>query len=111
MAAARLLATCPDRHGIIAAVSGFLHERGANIVTSDQYSTDPEGGTLFLRMEIHLDGLPEQRADLETAFAAVAEPFGMTWRFAYPDAAKRRRALHVAARPLRPRPALALAAR
>jgi formyltetrahydrofolate deformylase len=89
MAAARLLATCPDRHGIIAAVSGFLHEAGANIVTSDQYSTDPEGGTLFLRMEIHLDGLPGRRDELEAAFAAVAEPFEMTWRFAYPDAAKR----------------------
>jgi formyltetrahydrofolate deformylase len=86
---ARLLATCPDRHGIIAALSGFLHEIGANIVTSDQYSTDPEDGTLFLRMEIHLDGLPERRDELETAFAEVAEPFGMTWRFAYPDAAKR----------------------
>src|SRR3569833_449928 len=89
MAAARLLATCPDRHGIIAAVSGFLNESGANIVTSDQYSTDPEDGTLFLRMEIHLDGLPEQRDALETGFAEVAEPLGMTWRFAYPDAAKR----------------------
>jgi len=89
MAAARLLATCPDRHGIIAAVSGFLNEIGANIVTSDQYSTDPEDGTLFLRMEIHLDGLPEQRDALETGFAEVAEPLGMTWRFAYPDAAKR----------------------
>jgi formyltetrahydrofolate deformylase len=89
MAAARLLATCPDRHGIIAAVSGFLNEIGANIVTSDQYSTDPEGGTLFLRMEIHLDDLPERREELEAAFAGVAEPLDMTWRFAYPDAKKR----------------------
>ena len=85
MATARLLATCPDRHGIIAAVSGFFHELGANIVTSDQYSTDPEGGTFFLRMEIHADDLSE----LEAAFAAVAEPFAMTWRFAYPAAPKR----------------------
>lgn len=32
---ARLLATCPDRSGIVAAVSGFLHLRGVNIIHSD----------------------------------------------------------------------------
>jgi formyltetrahydrofolate deformylase len=46
----RLLLSCPDRHGIVAAVSGFLADEGANIVTSDQYSTDPEGGAFFLRV-------------------------------------------------------------
>ena len=39
---ARLLISCPDRPGIVAAVSRFLFERGANIVRSDQFSTDPE---------------------------------------------------------------------
>ncbi len=37
---ARLLISCPDQTGIVAAVTGFLHARGANIVTLDQYSTD-----------------------------------------------------------------------
>ena len=36
----RLLISCPDRPGIVAAVSRFLFEAGANIVRSDQYSTD-----------------------------------------------------------------------
>jgi formyltetrahydrofolate deformylase len=36
---------CSDRPGIVAAVSGFLHAQGANIHQSDQYSTDPEGGS------------------------------------------------------------------
>jgi formyltetrahydrofolate hydrolase len=40
----RLLVSCPDRPGIVVAVSRFLYEAGANILTSDQYSTDPEGG-------------------------------------------------------------------
>ena len=40
---ARLLVSCPDRHGIIAAVSGFLVESDANILSSDRHSTDPEG--------------------------------------------------------------------
>src|SRR2546421_2441833 len=37
----RLLISCPDRPGIVSAVSRFLFEAGANIVRSDQYSTDP----------------------------------------------------------------------
>jgi formyltetrahydrofolate deformylase len=37
----RLIVSCPDRHGIIAAISGALAEAGANIVTFDQHSTNP----------------------------------------------------------------------
>jgi formyltetrahydrofolate deformylase len=53
---ARLLVSCPDRHGIVAAVSGFLAASDANILSADQHSTDPEGGTLFMRMEFRLEG-------------------------------------------------------
>jgi formyltetrahydrofolate deformylase len=75
----RLLISCPDRPGIVAAVSRFLYEAGANIVRSDQYSTDPSGGTFFLRMEFAL--APERREGLTERFGLkVAEPFGMTWR-------------------------------
>lgn len=76
----RLLTVCPDRPGIISAVSRFLFEAGANIVRSDQYSSDPEGGTFFLRMEFTLpDGTP---GSLEERFAEqVALPLEMEWRF------------------------------
>ena len=75
----RLLVDCPDRPGIVSAVSGFLFEAGANIVSSDQHSTDPEGGSFFLRMEFTLPR--EQRAGLPDRFSsAVAERFGMRWR-------------------------------
>jgi formyltetrahydrofolate deformylase len=87
---ARLLVSCPDRHGIVAAVSGFLSESDANILSSDQHSTDPEGGTFYMRMEFRLEGLLERRAALENAFAdRVGRPFGMEWRFAYPGESKR----------------------
>jgi formyltetrahydrofolate deformylase len=46
---------CADRPGIVAAVSGFLFERGANIVSSHQYSSDPSGGRFFLRTEFFLE--------------------------------------------------------
>ena len=87
---ARLLVSCPDRHGIVAAVSGFLSEHDANILSSDQHSTDPEGGTFFMRMEFHLERLLERRDELEREFAErVAEPLDMDWRFAYADRRKR----------------------
>ncbi|HEX7300607.1 MAG TPA: formyltetrahydrofolate deformylase [Solirubrobacteraceae bacterium] len=75
---ARLLISCPDRHGIVAAVSGFLAQRGANIVSSDQHSTDPEGGAFFMRMAFTIEALDEGFA---AAFADdVAGRFGMDWR-------------------------------
>jgi formyltetrahydrofolate deformylase len=83
----RLLIVCPDRPGIISAVSRFLFEAGANIVRSDQYSSDPQGGTFYLRMEFTL---PDQsREALEQAFAEVATPFEMQWRLW--DARQRKR--------------------
>ena len=81
---ARLLVCCADRPGIVAAVSGFLFEQGANIVSSEQYSTDPTGGRFFLRTEFFLDrpARPERaRAPARTRFAAeVAARFAMDWR-------------------------------
>jgi formyltetrahydrofolate deformylase len=87
---ARLLISCPDRRGIVATVSRFLFEHGANVLDADQHSTDPEGGAFFMRMEFHLDGLDLGRTELERAFAAeVAEPFAMDWSIAYATDRKR----------------------
>ena len=77
---ARLLIACPDRPGIVAAVSGFLFAQGANIVSSHQYSSDPSGGRFFLRTEFFLpDGY--DRNGLAEAFGReVAQRFEMDWR-------------------------------
>jgi formyltetrahydrofolate deformylase len=79
---ARLVVTCSDRPGIIAAVARFLYERGANIVSSDQHSTDPEDGRFFLRMAVHFR---DEGADLDAVRAEfeaeIAGPFGMDVRF------------------------------
>jgi formyltetrahydrofolate deformylase len=87
---ARLLISCPDRPGIVAAVSRFLFERGANILDADQHSTDPAGGTFFMRMAFGLAGADVARDELAREFAAeVAEPFAMEWSIAYADDRKR----------------------
>jgi len=76
---ARLLVSCPDRHGIVAAVSAALADAGANIVNSEQHSTDPEGGSFFLRMEFHLEGLAGRLPELEAKLEPVAAEFAMEW--------------------------------
>ena len=87
---ARLHVRCPDRPGIVAAVAGFLHAQGANIHQSDQYSTDPEGGTFFLRQVFHLRGLSGALEEIGRGFdEEVAQRFEMDW------------SLHDAARPKR----------
>jgi formyltetrahydrofolate deformylase len=84
----RLLITCPDRHGIVAAVAGFLADSGANILSSDQHSTDPEGGEFFMRMEFTL-----AQGDLGALGRAFAQEVGdrldMRWRLTDADAPKR----------------------
>ncbi len=80
---ARLLIACPDGPGIVAAVSNFLFERGANIVTSDQYSTHPQNGTFFMRSAFYLPAIAQDRAAFESSFSALGERFGMDWRVAY----------------------------
>jgi formyltetrahydrofolate deformylase len=81
--------SCPDRPGIVSAISSFLTDSGANIVSSDQYSTNPEGGSFFLRMAFHLPMDATQRTAFERRFGALAAPFDMRWQLWAADRPKR----------------------
>ena len=77
----RLVVHCPDRSGIIAAVSGFLHANGANILHSDQHSTELSGGRFFMRAEFVLEELGERLRHMMQVFEQnIAAPFDMRWR-------------------------------
>jgi len=81
-----LTLSCPDRPGIVAAVSTFLFERGCNIVDAQQYG-DEETGRFFMRVVF---GASDEAADsLRAAFAPVAQPFGMTWTLRAASARRR----------------------
>jgi formyltetrahydrofolate deformylase len=80
-----LTLSCPDRPGIVHAVSGFLAERDCNIRDSQQYGS-PRTSTFFLR--VHVDS-PVAATDLREQFAAVADAFGMTWEM-HADAEQQR---------------------
>ncbi len=81
---ARLLIACPDRPGIVSAVTTFLFQHGVNITELDQHSTDPEGGRFFLRLEFQTPHLDLSRTALASAFGdAVAARFAMDWHISY----------------------------
>lgn len=88
--AVRLLISCPDRPGIVAGVSRFLYEHGANILDASQHSTDPAGGTFFMRMVFDAAHLDLGVEELEQAFdEQVGRRFDMTRRFARSATTKR----------------------
>ncbi|QPZ41681.1 formyltetrahydrofolate deformylase [Bacillus halotolerans] len=85
----RLLVSCPDQPGIVAAVSAFLLEHGANIIESNQYTTDPEGGRFFLRIDFDCEGIQEKKEKLQDAFSSIADTFDMTWSLTMASELKR----------------------
>jgi formyltetrahydrofolate deformylase len=81
---------CPDRPGIVAVLSRLLADVGANIVESQQHSSDPLGGTFTLRLEFVLADLQDpaaHRQHLEGALTLLARQWGVTWRLT--EAARR----------------------
>jgi formyltetrahydrofolate deformylase len=85
----RILISCPDRPGIVAAVSRFLFDQGANIVHSDQHSTDPTGGVFFMRVEFQLPHISAKEADLKERFSSLAAGFAMQWKLSLVSRVKR----------------------
>ena len=78
---ARLLITCADRSGIVQAVSGFLYHQGANITALDQYATEAQGGTYFMRVEFEVSQLEARRESLSQSFVdTVANRYEMNWQ-------------------------------
>jgi formyltetrahydrofolate deformylase len=72
-----LTLSCPDRPGIVHAVSGFLLERGGNIEEAAQYN-DHDTGLFFMRVQFACDQLTHE--DLKGQLKFFAEPFQMDWQ-------------------------------
>src|SRR5690554_6741285 len=83
----RLLVKCPDKPGIVAALSKFLFEHGGDIMESSQYSDD--SGMFYIRFEYFCKDLLEKRAQMEKDFEPLAEEFQMDYDFMYQDKRKR----------------------
>lgn len=70
-----LLFQCRDRKGIVARVSDLLFRQGGNILTADQYTTDPQDGHFFMRVEFSVDAGDAVRPALESGLAGLAREF------------------------------------
>lgn len=79
-----LLVSCPDRKGIVAAVSEFLYRHDANILHADQHQ-DAERGLFLTRIEWELAGFTLEPAEFPRRFAPVADRFAMRWRLERSD--------------------------
>ena len=86
-----LLVQCPDRPGIVAAVSSFLFRHGANIIDFDQHtSLDEAAPVYFTRLEFDTARIDLPLPDLSRAFDLdVARPYAMEWRLAPTSERKR----------------------
>ncbi len=73
-----LTLACPDRPGIVYAVSGLLVQHSGNILESQQFE-DPAAGTYFMRVRFAVSAPEIGIEALRAAFAEIAERFTMTW--------------------------------
>lgn len=85
-----LTLACPDRPGITARVTGFLFERGANILDAQQFNDRAANGgedRFFMRVVFDPDGSTAE--GLRADFTSLAAEFGMEWKMAREDRPRR----------------------
>ncbi|MCO5044549.1 MAG: formyltetrahydrofolate deformylase [Kiritimatiellae bacterium] len=73
-----LLISCPDRSGLVAAVTTFMAERGGNILDLEQHAEE-SSNSFFMRLEWDLRGFAPSLEDIAREFEPVAERFSMKW--------------------------------
>ncbi|MGW3386418.1 formyltetrahydrofolate deformylase [Streptomyces cinereoruber] len=73
-----LTLSCPDKQGIVHAVSSYLFITGCNIEDSQQFG-DRDTGLFFMRVHFSAEA-PVDVEKLRASFAAVGDAFGMEWR-------------------------------
>ncbi|MBI5321055.1 formyltetrahydrofolate deformylase [Bradyrhizobium sp.] len=90
-----LTLSCPDRPGIVSAVSTFLAQNGQNILDAQQFD-DIETKKFFMRVVFTAADLAVELSALQTGFAAIAQRFAMDWQMR--DRAAKRRVMLLASK-------------
>src|SRR5665647_386935 len=70
--------TCPNRPGIVSAVSTHLFEHGCNILEASQFD-DTGTGRFFVRLEFNFVEAGGSIAALRDGFEPIAERYAMDW--------------------------------
>ena len=71
-----LTLSCPDKSGIVHAVSGLLLKHGANIEEAAQFN-DAQTGLFFMRVQFATQDAIQ--GDIQAAIASLADSWGMTF--------------------------------
>ncbi|MEM1211467.1 MAG: formyltetrahydrofolate deformylase [Planctomycetota bacterium] len=83
MSTSTLLIACPDRTGIVAALSHLLAEHGGNILDADQHAEPPTADNelppFFMRLAFDRSHMTLDDAGLRAALASLAQRYEMTW--------------------------------
>ncbi len=73
-----LTLSCPDKQGIVHAVSSYLFMTGCNIEDSQQFG-DHDTGLFFMRVHFSAEA-PVTVEKLRASFAAIGDSFQMDWQ-------------------------------
>jgi len=79
-----VLIACQDQKGLVARISGFIHEYGGNILDSDHH-TDRETGDFLMRTVFDLEGFQLARAEISEAFRPLAKIHDMHVQWYFSD--------------------------
>lgn len=77
---ATLIVTGPDSPGLASTVTSLITRNEGNIVSLDQYTTDPQNGEFFQRVVFHRNGLAAAEPDIRMDLAETLEPYSMSFR-------------------------------
>ncbi len=77
----KLMISCPDRIGIVSAVSGLIAGEHGWIVEANHYA-DESTGRFFMRNVIRAESLAHGGATFADSFRPIAEQFQMDWKWA-----------------------------
>ena len=88
-----LTLSCPDRPGIVTAVSAYLFHSGQNILDAQQFN-DVETAHFFMRVVFDAMDKPTSLPSLQAGFRTLAERFDMDWQLR--DRADHRRVMLLA---------------
>jgi len=79
-----LLISCPDRKGLVAAITEFISSNNGNIIHLDQH-VDLQENVFFSRFEWDLKDFAIDRQDIAEAFSPIARKFDMKWELRFSD--------------------------
>jgi formyltetrahydrofolate deformylase len=91
-----LTLSCPDRVGVVAAVSGFVAQH-QGWITEAHHHSDELAQRFFMRQEILSDSLKLSLAQFRLAFQNIANEFRMDWKIT--DSAQKKRVVILVSKP------------